>query len=294
MLYSVSSAKYPLIYASSGMLYNEDHFLHPDRVLDTYVLILVHKGTLFISMNGHEYEVGPNHFVVLFPGMRHCGTKPSSGQLVYYWMHFSIQDPDVSIREMSGLQTNGLRPGNFDVSDTEYILPACGYLYDDRKSELIFQNLLDMTKRDHYAVTWRCHYLASYLVLEIMHEMQIRQTAQNEHLPEIIVNVLEFIRTHYADDISTGSIAQQFGYHSVYLERLFKKSTGSSLTRYINGVRIEASKNLLLNSIESLESVAASCGFSDVKYYMRVFRQYVGMTPTQYRKNLSQRKINIQ
>ena len=76
-------------------------------------------------------------------------------------------------------------------------------------------------------------------------------------------------------------------------ERLFKANTGYSITQYINKVRIEAAQNLLLNSIRRIETISSLCGFSDVRYFMHVFKKYVGMTPSQYRKNVSEKKINI-
>lgn len=293
MFYSISSAKYPLIYSSSGMLINQDHFLHPDRTIDTYVLILVQEGTLHIAMDDTEYQVTPNHFVILFPGIRHYGTRPSKGRISYYWLHFSIQDPFkkiIQIRNGFSLQKElGICEG---WDDMNYVLPTCGSLYDNRKPEIIFQILLDTAKRDHYAVTWRCHYLVSELVLEVVHDAVLRQSERQDHYPNTIIRVLEYIRTHYAEPISTRSIAQEFGYNPVYLERLFQKSMGNSITGYINQTRIDASRNLLLNSIRSLDSISATCGFSDTKYYMRVFKKLTGMTPTQYKKSLSQKKIN--
>lgn len=319
MYYSVSFARYPLEYSSCGMLISLDHFLHPSRILDTYVLILVQEGALSIMMGGQSYTVQPGQFIILFPHLPHHGIQRSEGKLSYYWMHFYITDPEVQILESdrfplidsaafpetgTGVQTAGTmqRPDDYTDSgapdrreadsDAYYVLPAFGSLSDDRKPYLVFQSLLDMTKRDHYAVSWRCHYLASYLVLEIVRAAGGEEKPLEKNYSANLLPVLEYIRVHYADDISTRTIAEEFGFHPVYLERLFRKDTGSSITEYINQTRMEASRNLLVNSIRSLDSIASACGFHDVKYYMRVFRKLSGMTPTQYRKAFSQRKVN--
>lgn len=294
MLYSISSAEYPLIYASSGMLISPDQFLHPNRLLDTYVLILVREGELYITTGDISCTVRPNQFIVLFPGLRHYGTKPSKGRLSYYWMHFSIRDPGARIQEgdLPDINTAPTQTGSPFPSDSEqYRIPVFGDLGNDRKPSLIFQGLLDMTKREHYQVSWQCHYLASYLLLEVLHGMDMQKNSRQ--VSDAIVMILEYIQAHYAEPISTSDIAARFDYHPVYLERLFKKEMGVSLTHYINQTRIEASKNLLLYSMLPLDSIATSCGFNDVKYYMRVFRQYVGMTPSQYKTNLFQKKVNM-
>ena len=97
MLYSVSSANYPIEYASSGMLDSPDQFIHPRRCIDTYVLIIVQTGTLYITMADREFSISSHQFIVLFPNIIHFGTKPSQERLTYYWMHFSIQDPYVQL-----------------------------------------------------------------------------------------------------------------------------------------------------------------------------------------------------
>lgn len=90
MRYLISEVNEPLTYASSGMLIHSDQFLHPRRCIDTYVLLLIQQGTLCITMDDQEYEVGPNQFLLLLPGRLHFGTTPSKGMLSYYWMHFSM------------------------------------------------------------------------------------------------------------------------------------------------------------------------------------------------------------
>lgn len=313
MLYSVSSANYPIEYASSGMLDSPDQFIHPRRCIDTYVLIIVQTGTLYITMADREFSISSHQFIVLFPNIIHFGTKPSQERLTYYWMHFSIQDPYVQLVE-SNLFKNSYavkhivqnylkaKVKNIDFTSADdfsnnnndfYILPAAGNLYTSTKASLIFQFLLDMAKKDHYQVTWRCHYLASYLVLETSYEVTTMREEQNARMDTKVIAMLEYIRTHYPEAISTSVITQQFGFHPVYAERLFKANTGYSITQYINKVRIEAAQNLLLNSIRRIETISSLCGFSDVRYFMHVFKKYVGMTPSQYRKNVSEKKINI-
>ena len=51
MRYLISEVNEPLTYASSGMLIHSDQFLHPRRCIDTYVLLLIQKGTLCITMD---------------------------------------------------------------------------------------------------------------------------------------------------------------------------------------------------------------------------------------------------
>ena len=63
----------------------------------------------------------------------------------------------------------------------------------------------------------------------------------------------------------------------------YKKLTGTTLTQYINSVRIESAKNLLTSTDFTLKEIAFYCGFFDEKYFFKVFKQYEDMTPSEFK-----------
>ncbi|WP_130838456.1 AraC family transcriptional regulator [Lachnoclostridium sp. Marseille-P6806] len=297
MLYCISDAKYPVEYVSSGILDSESGFVHPTRNIDTFVLIVGIQGELNIIQDGMpEYSVGPNEFLILFPNRNHTSSKPSSGKLRYYWVHFYINDPDYRIHNQGALKRS-----NLDISadfvknsahDNHYVLPACGKLDNVNKVTPIFRQLLDMAKRENYRVTWRSHYLLSYILLEVSHESMLSNVIAEKKIPEIVVSIMEWIRTHYAGPITVDQIGKIFGYTPSYLEVVFKGSTNYSIISYINSLRIDVSKNLLTNPRLSIQTIAGLCGYNDSKYFMKTFKKYVGMTPSQYRKTIYLKKAN--
>lgn len=60
MLYCISDASFPMSYVSSGNLVSEGGFVHPRRILDTFVFILVQQGTLHITQGQKNYSVHSN------------------------------------------------------------------------------------------------------------------------------------------------------------------------------------------------------------------------------------------
>lgn len=68
-----------------------------------------------------------------------------------------------------------------------------------------------------------------------------------------------------------------------YFSRLFKEETGESFTVYLNRVRIERSKELLLHQNLRLADIAQLVGFEDQSYFTKVFKKIVGMPPLRYR-----------
>lgn len=64
---------------------------------------------------------------------------------------------------------------------------------------------------------------------------------------------------------------------------LFTKKTGMSPLKYVLSLRIEEAKELLMYSSMSISEVAVSIGIAEPSYFSRIFRKYVGLSPTEYR-----------
>ena len=174
-----------------------------------------------------------------------------------------------------------------------YLIPEHGRLSLEKRSYLLFAQLLDFAKRENYLVTWRCHYALSLLLLEVTHEsFEISQFLDTQ-IPAYVLDIVEWIRTHYDQPLTVSSIAEHFGYHPTYLSAIFKKYTGAPILTYLNRTRISVAKNLLLNRQLSILQIACMCGFTDEKYFMKLFKRQEGITPTQYRKAFHQKKINL-
>ena len=101
--------------------------------------------------------------------------------------------------------------------------------------------------------------------------------------PRFFAQIKEYIDFRYAQPLSQQQIADQFYVSVSYLSHAFKKFYGVGMTQYVNQVRLEKAKELLVHSSLSIGQVARQTGFRDEKYFSRVFRQTVGCPPSQYR-----------
>lgn len=106
MLYFISDAGKPVEYISCGNLTSKDGFVHARRNIDSFVLIIVVKGTLHICQNMSNFDVKEDEFILLFPDTLHYGYRPSAGELSYYWVHFYVHDPNYSIYNRGSLLRN--------------------------------------------------------------------------------------------------------------------------------------------------------------------------------------------
>lgn len=301
MIYCIADASYPMNYISSGNLVSENHFVHPKRNIDSFVLILVIEGTLHITQAQSQYTVLENEFVLLLPNTVHYGHMPSNGHLSYYWVHFYIRDPNYSLYTRRILLRNealfhselGLAsPFQLDKLNS-FLIPEYGRISFAKRSHLLFAQLLDISKRDNYSATWRCHYALSILLLEVTHEAFQINDFIDTNIPMPVLDIIEWIRTHYNMPLSVASIAEKFNYHPTYLSRMFKKHTGLPVLEYINQTRLSIAKNLLINHALTIYEISKMCGFGDKKHFMKLFKKSESMTPTQYRRAFHQKKINL-
>ena len=82
------------------------------------------------------------------------------------------------------------------------------------------------------------------------------------------------------------SLAQESGYSRVHFIRMFKAATGQSPHNYLLNMRVERVRELLSKPALSLTDIALECGFSSHSHMTRVFRQFFGVTPSEYRRAL--------
>lgn len=104
--------------------------------------------------------------------------------------------------------------------------------------------------------------------------------------PEWIEKVMRFVKESYANpELNIAYIADNFEMPSAAMGQMFKKHTGESLIHYIHYIRIEHAKELLKEG-KTLQECVDRIGFSDSKTFIRIFKQYEGITPGQYKQSL--------
>lgn len=99
------------------------------------------------------------------------------------------------------------------------------------------------------------------------------------------IRIREFIDAHYMEDISLERIAQSLQLSRNYLCRLFREGSGMTINDYLNGVRIDNAKRLLMEQRYSLEEISRLCGFNSINYFNNVFKKTVGVPPGVYRRS---------
>jgi AraC-like DNA-binding protein/ligand-binding sensor protein len=119
--------------------------------------------------------------------------------------------------------------------------------------------------------------------LSILSNQIAVQQCNNE--PPAITRAKDFIQEHQTEDLSLGQVAKAVNMSTFYFCKMFKKITGVNFTDYLSRVRIEKSKNLLLNPNLRVSEIAFEVGFQSLTHFNRVFKKILGQSPTEYRSH---------
>ena len=105
------------------------------------------------------------------------------------------------------------------------------------------------------------------------------------HRSDTVRTATQFIETHYADPITTATIARIVGRERTYFSTAFRRQTGQTIHRYIVAVRLRHAMSRLAQG-EKVESAMLSAGYRSKRSFYRDFRTQLGATPGVFRDNL--------
>ncbi|MCE5172978.1 AraC family transcriptional regulator [Paenibacillus profundus] len=104
--------------------------------------------------------------------------------------------------------------------------------------------------------------------------------------PDLITQAIRYIHDKYPESLSLDSIAQALNYNVHYFSRKFKRQMGQSPIAYLIQVRMEHAQNLLLNTNATLQEIAERVGYTDLYYFIRIFKKHAGLSPGKYRDSM--------
>lgn len=106
------------------------------------------------------------------------------------------------------------------------------------------------------------------------------KTGQREE--DVVKLAEDYICEHYGEDISVSQLAVQLSLTPNYLSALFHKKTGTTFVKYLTRVRMREAEKLLQNTSLPVWKIAEKTGFSDTRYFTKIFKDYYGILPSEY------------
>lgn len=123
---------------------------------------------------------------------------------------------------------------------------------------------------------------------EMLQVMSNHDRASDDALQQndqLVKDVKLYIVEHYSEfNLSLNTIALHFHTSPNVLGRIFKTLVGKPVFQYITQIRLKRAEELLLQSGFTNKEIALACGFENTSYFYSLFKQELGLTPSEYRK----------
>ncbi|MED4955790.1 helix-turn-helix domain-containing protein [Paenibacillus macerans] len=116
---------------------------------------------------------------------------------------------------------------------------------------------------------------------EYYHEQIRRSLAANR--PFQVDDIKEYIDNHYFEDIKISMFTEKYFLSREYLMKLFKQQYGYGIHEYVQKVRMDKAKELLDDPSLKIQEISEMLGYKDKNYFSKAFRNYCGLSPTEYR-----------
>ena len=224
--------------------------------------IISGNGTFYCGPN--KYELSAGDAFVIFPYTIVKYTASQTTPWHYTWVVFSGDEAINILSEAEITVKNPVLHSNRTVHFRNFICSMAHNTDDNLTAQLHFTSEL----------------------YELLSLMTKRSGDEQKNENSYFSDAVQYISNNFSDDITVDGIAQKLGISRKYLYAVFKNSCGKSPMKYIMEYRIEKSCDFLKNKSLPISSVAYSVGYPDPFVFSKMFKQKVGLSPSEYRKSL--------
>lgn len=260
--------------------------INPWRIIFDAEIFLFRDGEAkFILDTGDEIPCPGPCYAIIQPGIKHI-SHCLSKEVMIYWCHFHWVLSDLAVH--GARMTFNPDDEEPEVSRYPSFVPG-DILYGLIKDEYVFE-LHNRLCEALASNNLRCRKTSRAILLRELLELLIpvkdkrvyhnREDAIADRIRELLD---EIARQSFAKAMPIKNAITGSGMSYFHQERIFKRRFGVTPTQYVNAVRVERIKDLLLHSRMTVTEIADQLGYHDLGYFSRFFSKHTGKSPRKYR-----------
>jgi len=247
---------------------------------EEFMMVFMEQGEAIVYCNLNRITVGSGDLVVVNSNEIHY-IENKCDMLVFYTIKI----------DFSHLFSNQI-----DLSSNEYVNMLIhnqirfynNFPLDSELKQGLGQLIIEYNRKDKFyeLAVKDCIYHILVLMMRNHIESIINDSSEKKQPSSFndLQYVLEFVDKHYNQELSLEEIANMANMNKYHFCRIFKKTTGKSLTEYVNYIRINTAVDLLKEGNMNISEISSYVGFNDSNYFSRVFKKYKNSAPTKISK----------
>ena len=107
---------------------------------------------------------------------------------------------------------------------------------------------------------------------------------QEPHTVDLTGNLVRYLSRNFQKPLSLDAVARELGVSKYHLSHIFSSRLHTNFSEYVNFLRLNLARELLLTTDQSILELGLACGFSSQRTFNRVFRAHMGISPRRYRE----------
>lgn len=153
------------------------------------------------------------------------------------------------------------------------------------KMKYMAHTMLEIYENNKFSDTEdiRLKLLLCYIFAEITEVAKHNNYLKDINIDQYLISVVQYISENISQKITIKELSTKFHVGRTKLTQDFKKYLSMTISEYITMERLVRAR-LMLQHGETLGDIVANCGFTDIAYFIRIFKKYNNMTPAQYRR----------
>lgn len=247
---------------------------------DEAEFIYIKKGCGTISIDFTTYEVHEEDIAIILPGQLHAISGLPDQIMEYENIIFHP-----ALLESSGADTSFhtfLQPLFSMQFACPSILTKKDSSYATVRSCLDKNDYICMKFPAGYQLAIKGNLFSLFFALYTSYCDQKRHPSAGKNI-EKLKSVIKYVELNYATPMNIAQMADLAGFSESHFMKYFKHAMGVPFTAYLNSYRLTMAARLLLQSDDTILSIAAEVGFDNLSYFNRAFKKQYGMTPSAYR-----------
>ena len=233
---------------------------------DYFELYYLEEGERYHMIQDRLYNIHSGEFVIFSP----------------YVMHHSYGEENVPFRR---ILLYFRREDVCSAALLKALEKGTGvYKPEQKEKQALHRMLDDMLKEQDKPQAYSEDYTHTLLNMILLTIIRNIQTPVKPEKRNRITDVISYIHKNYQEDISIDQLAQMSYVSPYYLCREFKRFTNSTIIQYVNVTRVMNAQRMFMETDKNITEISRDTGFSNITHFNRVFKNVMGMTPSNYRK----------